>query len=120
LWTSFRTLVTLVWRRVMSLPGGGFGASGQGAPLGHARTAREARRCRAHLPDDEEAVRGLSRLTGDPCGDPGDTLGLCRRADPEDDGAAFPHEWQAPLNRGRRLRERLRDRDAGPVRVLLL
>ena len=45
---------------------------------------------------------------------------LGRLADPEHDRSSWADERQAPLGGDRRRRERLRDRDAGPVGLLLL
>ena len=87
-------------------PGRGAGSPAASGPIfaDHDEARRRARRAR------RRAAPATAR----------DALGVGGRADPEDDRAARPHERQAPLGRRRRRRERLRDRDAGPVGLLLL
>src|SRR5581483_2970930 len=85
------------------------------ALLRDADAAREARRRGACLAEDEEALRGIGRLAGDLLGDACDPVALRRRPDPQYDEPAGPYERQAPLGCGRRMGERLRHRDAGPV-----
>ncbi len=62
----------------------------------------------------------IDELAGDAVGDSGDAVALRRGADPEDDTAALADERQAPLDRRRRMGERLRDRDAVRLDGLLL
>ena len=61
-----------------------------------------------------------SSVAAEPLRDARDALRLGRLADPEDDEAALADEREAPLGRGRRVGERLRDRDAERLRLLLL
>lgn len=98
----------------------GSGGLGQRTLLGDAGASREARRRRPELSDHEEACGRFDELAGDPARRRRHPFGLCGRADPQHDHAPGTHERQAPFGRCRRLRQRLRDRDAGPVQLLLL
>ena len=78
--------------------------SGERPLPGDSDAAREARRGRAHLAEDEEARRRLLELPGDPLGDPRDALRLRRRPDPEHDAAAGTDDDYAPTLRRLALR----------------
>ena len=97
------------------------GAQAERPLLRDTGAAREAGRRRPGLARARAAPAGARRARRRAARRPRATPSASAdRADPEDDRSARAHERQAPLGRGRRLRERLRDRDAGPVGRLLL
>src|SRR5260370_1170660 len=92
----------------------------QWALLRHADAAREAGRRRGDLADHDEACVVLRFAAAELRCDATDRVKICARAEPEHYRAARTNERQAPLDRRRRLRERLGERDAIPVDDLLL
>jgi len=91
-----------------------------GAGRGDAGASREALRRGLELAQDEEARRGFRELSAELRGNPRNALAVGARTHEQDRGAARSSERETPFRRHRRLRKRLRDRDAPRVDRLLL